>query len=342
VTGAATGPGLAVTRHLAGAGIPVVGIDPVRGDAPGAVWRRVDVASPELAGKLSGIGTLVHLAVDTSPVAPADARRAANVRAAQAALMAAAASGVHRVVLVTSAMVYGANPDNPVPLPDDAPIRATPDRSVVGDWLEMEWLAERTARAHRQLEVTVLRPAILVGPGVDTALTRAFAAPRLLVVKGSWPHWQFCHLDDLVSAVEWVIRSGLAGGVTVGSPGWLDQLAVERVSGLRRIELPSPVAFGAAERLHRIGVTPAPATELRYLTHPWVVSSERLLAAGWTAAYDNETALAAHLAEAGEVTRRFDRKDATRAAAGATVALAGAVAIARARARAKRRQRGSR
>lgn len=340
MTGAAGGVGLALLRHLAAAGTPVIGLDSVRGDAPGAVWRRVDVTSPELAAKLAGVKALVHLAVDTSPVAPADARRAANVRGAQAVLMAAAASGVDRVVLVTSAMVYGANPDNPVPLPDDAPLRATPDRSVVGDWLEIEWLAERAARAHPQLAITILRPAILVGPGVDTALTRAFAAPRLLVVKGSRPHWQFCHLDDLVTAVDCVVGTGLTGPVTAGSPGWLDQAEVERVSGLRRIELSSPVAFGAAERLHRLGVTPAPATEIRYLTDPWVVSSERLIAAGWRAAYDNEAALADHLAHIEEAPHRFDRKDATRAAAGATVALAGAVAIARARA--KRRQRGPR
>ena len=35
-------------------------------------------------------------------------------------LTAAAAAGVHRVVLCTSAMVYGALPDNDVPLAEDA------------------------------------------------------------------------------------------------------------------------------------------------------------------------------------------------------------------------------
>src|SRR5690606_41678554 len=56
---------------------------------------------------------------------------------------------------------------------------------------------------------------------------------------------------------------------------------VEALSGRARIELPGSFAYGTAERLHRLGITPAPASELHYVTNPWVVSSERLRAAGW-------------------------------------------------------------
>ena len=45
------------------------------------------------------------------------------------------------MILVTSAMVYGARPDNPVPLPESAPLRADPDGSVAGICLEIEHLA---------------------------------------------------------------------------------------------------------------------------------------------------------------------------------------------------------
>jgi hypothetical protein len=73
------------------------------------------------------------------------------------------------------------------------------------------------------------------------------------------------------------------------------------------------------------------------------VDSTRLRDAGWKPVWDNEGALAAHLEllgdRAGRSMPRLQRKDATRAAAGATVALVGTVAIARARA-ARRRRRG--
>ena len=96
-----------------------------------------------------------------------------------------AGRGRNHVVLVTSAMVYGALADNPVPLPEDAELQATADSAWMGDLLEIERLAAQAPRTHPGLLVTVLRPAALVGGGVDTIFTRHFEAPRLLAVKGS-------------------------------------------------------------------------------------------------------------------------------------------------------------
>ncbi|HVB27775.1 MAG TPA: NAD-dependent epimerase/dehydratase family protein [Mycobacteriales bacterium] len=344
VTGAASGLGRLIAERLsddAGLG-RVIAIDATRGDLTAVTWRLCDVRDPSLAARLGGVDVVVHGAVETSPDAGETERHELNVTGTNTVVTAAAAAGVRRVVLVTSAMVYGALEDNPVPLGDDAPVRAPDERSLVGDWVQMEQLADRARRVHPGLSVTVLRPATLTGPGADSALTRHFEAPRLLVVRGREPFWQFCHVDDLVSAVGFAARGALDGAVNVAADGWLTQHDVERITGLRRLVLPAGVVFGTAERLHRIGVTPAPASELAYLTQPWVVSCERLRAAGWQPGYDNEAALRAQVAFTGDrialMSRRVDRRDATRAAAGATVAVVGAVAIARARAVRRRRR----
>ena len=129
----------------------------------------------------------MHLALDLDLETDAAARTAYNVRGTQTVLTAAAAAGVHRVVLCTSAMVYGALPDNELPLAEDAELRATAEATGVGDLLEIERLARRAPRAHPGLNVTVVRPAVLVGGGTDTALTRYFESPRLLVVAGPGP-----------------------------------------------------------------------------------------------------------------------------------------------------------
>ena len=177
-------------------------VDDHRGDATGVTWRLADVRDPTLASRLSGVDVVVHTDVDTSADSDPRERRARNVRAAQTVLTAAAAERVGRVVLVTSAMVYGARPDNPVPLPEDAPLLADSGGSLAGDLLEIEELARRSRRVNPGTAVTVVRPAALVGGAVDTLLTRHFEAPRLLVVRGCAPRWQFCHVDDLVAALE--------------------------------------------------------------------------------------------------------------------------------------------
>jgi len=343
VTGAASGLGHALTVRLAASGRVgrVVAIDGHRGDATGVTWRVVDVRDPAVAGRLSGVDVLVHLDLDLAPDSDHRSRRAFNVRGAQTVLTAAAAGRVGRVVLVTSAMVYGAGPDNPVPLAESAPLGADSDGSVVGDLLEIEQLAQRSPQTNPGMAVTVVRPAALVGEGVDTVVTRHFEAPRLLAVKGCAPRWQFCHVDDLVSALELAAAGEVTGTFAVGCDGWLDQEQVQELSGLRQIELPPGLTFGTVQRLHRAGIIPAPVTDLRFVVYPWVVDCLALRQAGWKPAFSNAEALqvlleqrAGHHAVAG---RRLDRKDATITAAGA-VAVIGTAAIVR---EVRRRRRGT-
>ena len=330
ITGAARGIGRALVVHLATSAHvrKVVAIDDHRGDVPGVTWRVADVRDPALAGRLGGVDVVVHTDLDLAPDSDHRARRAFNVRGAQTVLTAAAAGRVGRVVLVTSAMVYGARADNPVPLPETTPLAADADSSVAGDLLEIEQLARRSPRAHPGLELTVVRPAALVGDDIDTIMTRHFEAPRLLTVKGCAPRWQFCHIDDLVSALELAVTGEVTGEFAVGCDGWLEAETVTELSGLRGIELPAGLTFGTAQRLHRVGVTPAEAADLRYVVYPWVVDCAALRSADWRPKYDNTQALQVLLESRGGrhavVGRRITRKEATITAAGAA-AGAGAV-----------------
>jgi nucleoside-diphosphate-sugar epimerase len=335
-----------VARTRAGAGAEaavgrVLALDTVRGPAQGVTWRVGPLDDPSLVQRLRGADVVVHLAAPTDLGAalaePAARRRERVVRTAQATATAAAAVGASRLVSVTSAMVLGAAAGNPVPLPDDAPVAALPDTGVVGDLLEVEQVLDRVPRTHPGVVVTVLRPVTIVGPGLDTIVSRHFEAPRLLVVRDARTCWQFCHVDDLAEAVATAVASGLDGPLTVACDGVLAQADVERLSGMRRVELPAALAFGTAERLHRVGVLPAPATDLAYVVHPWAVSSQRLRERGWSPTYDNETCLGVLLEEVrghhAVASRRLDRRDAALGAAGAAVALVGTAAVVRRRRR---------
>jgi nucleoside-diphosphate-sugar epimerase len=353
VTGAASGIGAELAAVLAAHPDvrKVVAIDDHRGEATDVTWRLLDVRDPGLVQRLAGCDAVVHAIVPDVPGVPGVGRAAGAIPAAdlhsrlvdgaRTVLTAAAAAAVPRAVLITSAMVYGPSADNPVPLDEDAPLRAVADGPTLAALLEVEETAQQAAHGHPGLQVTVVRPAMLVGPGVDSVFTRHFEAPRLLVVKDSHPHWQFCHIDDLVSALVYAALGRVSGVVTVASDGFLDQSEVEAIAGMRRIELPARLAFGTAERLHRLGMTPAPASELAYTAEPWVVPSSRLRVAGWRPIHDNESGLRALVAE--NLTRADSRgrhfgRDATLGAAGATVAVLGTAAVVR---QIRRQRRGS-
>jgi nucleoside-diphosphate-sugar epimerase len=345
VTGAAGVLGAALVERLANhaAAPKIIAIDTVRRHNPAATWRVADVRDPAFASRLVDVETLVHLATDRSPATPTGERRAVNVRGTEVLLDAAAAAGVKRVVLVTSAMVYGAYATNSVPLSEDDPILAEPPDGLVGDWIAMEKAALRHRNGASALELTVVRPASLVGPAPDALLPGLFEALRLLGIRDAKCHWQFCHLDDLLDALIAASFGDVTGAVTVGCDGWLSRAEVESIAGMRSIVLPSAVAFATANRLHRVGALDSPSSDLHFLVHPWVVGSQRLHESGWSPRWTNEAALREHLRLLGDRAGRglvlLDRKDATRAAAGAaagagaTLAVIGSFALARARRR---------
>lgn len=341
VTGAAGSVGSLLLRRLRKNPdvAKVIAFDIRRGDVGGVLWRIGDIRDPLLRKRLAGVDVLVHLAADRMLDHLPATRTSVNVDGTRAVTQAAAAAGVRHLVLVTSAMVYGAEADNPVPLPEDAHLRAEPD-GLLADLLAVEAMARELRQEVNGPQVTVVRPAAMVGVGVDTMVSRHFAAPWLLSVRDAHPLWQFCHIEDLAGALEHVALGRADRGgqpppvVTVGCDGWLEQSEVEAISGRKRVAVPAALAFATAARLHRLGVTPAPASELAYVVHPWVIDAHTLRVSGWRAQYDNVDALRIIMDQVdGEhvlVGRRLGRRDATVAgasAAGATAAVLGAAVL---------------
>lgn len=346
VTRAASTFAATLAEEIAAAGDLVVGLDQRSGTTGDVQWRLTDIATPEVVQALHDVDAVVHVANDADLVrslaqTPVE-RRARMVREVQTLSTAAAAAGVGHLVAVTSSMVYGARADNPVPIPDDSPLRADDAEGVVADLVEIETILETARAVHPGLDITVVRPAALVGPSVDTIITRHFEAPRLLVLRDRRPTWQFCHVDDLGRALVTVLHADVPPVVTVGSWGSLSQEEVEEISGMKRVELAPPAAHAAADRLHRIGVLPLPASDLAYVSHPLVIDPQALADHGWYAAYDNATALSVLLdgvrGHHAVMARRVERRDAALgAAAGAASAAVAAAATAALMRRRRRR-----
>ncbi len=331
VTGGSSGLGRALLQRLAGSAqlgeVDLVGLDRTPERIDGVTWRQADPRGRRLAARLDGITTVVQLALSVDPAAGPRSRRDLNVRGTAALLDAARVAGVDRVVLVTGVDVYGALPGTSVPLAEDSPLRAEPDQGLLGDLVEVERLASHATRTG--LDVVVLRPATLVGgalgPAYDGAQLLSLTGSRLLAARGVEPLWQLCHSADLLAALELAALGRVSGAMAVGCEGWLTQREVERLSGLRRLELPGPLVLSTAERLHRIGATSGSPRELDRLLFPLVVEPCRLRAAGWAPAWTNAAALSAHL----ELRPPVPGRAGTYTAAGATVAVLGTAALVR-------------
>jgi len=324
------------------------GLARLRGEVVGETVRVValdgDLADDALVDQVRGARAAVLVARD-----PAEDLRTVRDRetrvtgSAERLFTALAQSDVSRLVVVTSAVLYGPHPDNPLPLAEDHVAAQPTPVGLITALQSVETAAVELTRCRGDLRLTVLRPAALVAPGIDGDVTRHFAAPRLLGLRGIPMAWQFCHVDDLATAVAVVLDLGddavdaSPTVMAVGAPGWLTDAEVETMCGKRRIDLPPTLVFGATDRLQRIGATVSGSVTA--LVYPWVVEPGQLSAAGWHPRYDNAAALEALLVEARDVRHQVARRRGREAAgaAGATVAALGTALVVR-RARRRRRQ----
>jgi nucleoside-diphosphate-sugar epimerase len=293
---------------------------------------------PAFAPALAGVDTVVLFPLIDAADRNEEGRRARVVEGTRRTLEAAA--GAATVVLWSSGVVYGAHPDNPVPIPETQPTRPNPEFPAAGVLAESERIALETDPGGPA--VVVLRGAGVWAPAWGTFLARSLMAPAMIGVRGQDPPLQCLAPADAVSALVLATSGRLRGVYNVAPDDWVGARDAARAAGRRRLEVPQRVAQSTAERLWRAGMSAATAGELLYQMHPWVLGNARLRQAGWAPTRSSAEAFA----EAGGQKPdgvlvggvQLRRGDVYKGAA-AGLALAAAVAVARRQARASRSAR---
>ena len=207
-----------------------------------------------------------------------------------AAALAACNAAAH-VVLVSSAMVYGAWANNPVPLTEDAPLRPDVDFVYARQLGAAEQLVDEWRRAAVGRTCTVLRPAISMAADGTSGLAAALAAGMGQRVGEDDPPAQFLHLDDLARAVELAATNRLDGVFNVAPDGWIPGERVRALAGaVPRVKLPDRVNEVVTSLRWRFQRGPIPPGLRSYTRWPWLVANDRLKAAGWQPTVTNEQA----------------------------------------------------
>ena len=293
------------------------------GTPAGVEVQRLDVVTSDLKPVLEGADTLVHLAA-TERSGPQEAT--ADVDVTRRVLDAAGSAGVAHVVLVSSATVYGAWPNNPLPLTEEAPLKPNPGFPFAGERAEIERLGSEWHDDHPGSTVTVLRPVRVAGAEDFSWLVRALK-PSPAVPEGTEePPVQFVHVDDLAAAVDLAWRSRLDGAFNVAPDGSIPAHEVRSLTGAPpKVRLPERAARRVVRWGFRSGIGPTPPEVLPYTLHPWVVANDRLTAAGWRATSTNEEAcVEAH--EAGPIATMSPKRRQELLLGGSVAALAGVAA----------------
>jgi len=255
--------------------------------------HRADITRADLPALLAGVDVVVHLAV----VEDTERRRAraavVNVWGTGRLLEAASEVGVQHVVFLSSATVYGAWPNNAVPLTEDAPLRPNPELAYAVQRAQAEQLLADWVDAPNRT-VAVLRPCVALAEDGSSWIARSLAAAAGVRRREDDPPKQFLHLDDLASAVDVARRERLDGVFNVAPDGWLTGDLVRELSGAPpRVPLTSQAAARFDQLRWRFQRGPIPPGLLPFTTDPWVIANDRLVGCGWKPEWTNEEAYVA-------------------------------------------------
>ncbi|MEZ4335331.1 MAG: NAD-dependent epimerase/dehydratase family protein [Sandaracinaceae bacterium] len=192
----------------------VIGIDrrPFLGRPKDVVHHQIDLRRKKTRDifRAGGIRAVVHLGIMHDPRASAKDHHAWNVVAFQKLLDAMIQYEVPKLVLLSSANVYGPSPDNPQFLTEEAPLLGAQHFSAIRDLVEVDMLAQSFFWRHPDTETVVLRPCHILG-GVRNAPSNYLRLERPMTLMGFDPMVQVIHERDVVEAILLALQPGVRG-----------------------------------------------------------------------------------------------------------------------------------
>ncbi len=197
-----------------------------------------------------------------------------------------------RLVMASSALVYGPHPSNPNFLTEDHAVRGLAGSTFVADKVDAEAQVMRFAEGQPGTRVTVLRLAPMLGPSVDNHVSRWLSRRVVPTVMGYDPLLQFLHELDAVAAVKHALDRGVPGTFNIAGHGVLPVSIVMRLVGRVGLPIPYRMLRGFTSLMWVAQFGDAPAAMVAALRYLCVVDTARAASVlGFEAAYSGRDAL---------------------------------------------------
>jgi UDP-glucose 4-epimerase len=168
------------------------------------------------------ISAIVHMGIMHDPRMSAEDHHSFNVLGTTRVLECAAKFGVKKLVVLSSANVYGPSPDNSHFLSEESPLMAASRFPSVRDLIEVDMLAHGFFWRHPSVETVVLRPVHIVGPTIKNAPSNYLRLKRPMALAGFDPMVQLIHMEDVARALVAALTPGFKGVFNVVGPGEVD------------------------------------------------------------------------------------------------------------------------
>lgn len=278
ITGICGGQGKVLAHRLLDS-YEVCGVDvrPWQGQPSGIRIHDVDVRKRKFEDVLrkERPSAVVHMGFIRHFRGDPEARHDVNVRGTKLLLDHCVNHDVKSVVVMSSSYVYGAFPENPYLIEEDAPLSASRSYPEVRDLVEVDTLATAFIWKYPDIQTCVLRPVSILGPTVESMASEYLRQRRVPTVMGFDPMFQVIHEEDVAEAFVLALEHKLRGVYNVVGPGEVPLHTIIEETGGRLAALPSFLLRGGFNLLFKLGLGAYPAGALDYMMYPFTLSGER-------------------------------------------------------------------
>ncbi len=224
--------------------------------------------------RTSGVRAVVHLGIMHDPRRSSAERHSWNVEVFSSILQYIRTYRIPKLVLMSTAAVYGPHPDNPQFITEDTTLMGGARDPELRDLIEVDMAAQSYFWRNPQCETVILRPTHIVGT-VRNGVMEYARIKRPLLAMGFDPMVQLVHELDLVTAIERALAPGVSGIFNVAGPGQLPLTRVVEDLDRSPLRLPSRVlrtVIGLSSQLRAVGLRQA---QVDYLMYPCMVDTSR-------------------------------------------------------------------
>ena len=223
------------------------------------------------------VAALIHLGVMHDPRARPAELYSWNITGTSKLLEYCQAYRVPKLVLLSSANVYGPRPDNPQFLTEDAPLLAAQRFPAMRDLVEIDHLVSTFLWRARETETVILRPVHIVGP-VHNAPSNYLRIPRPPTLLGFDPMVQLVHVQDVAEAIALALAPARRGIYNITGPGEVPLSAVLKELGRSPRLIPHPLAKPFLGLAFALGISSFPVAELDFIRYVCMVDGRRAAA----------------------------------------------------------------
>lgn len=216
----------------------------------------------------NSVKAVIHMGIMHDPRMSPQDHHSFNIIGTTRILDFAAKYGVKKVVVLSSANVYGPSPDNSNFLTEEAPLMAASRFPGVRDLVELDMLAHGFFWRNPGIQTVILRPVHIVGPTIKNAPSNYLRLSRPWALAGFDPMVQLIHVEDVARALIEALRPQATGVYNVVGPGEVPLSAIFRELRREPLNWPHPLArlvLGAAFKYRLASYPPEELDHIQFL-----------------------------------------------------------------------------